>query len=62
MRAQRIKQQDWTKQFKLVYSKADFEDLETTEDTIFNITVKQPTAHKKEQIITPEIRTVNRVT
>jgi hypothetical protein len=40
MRAQRIKQQDWSKQFKLVYSKADFEDLETTEDTIFNITVK----------------------
>ena len=60
MRIQRIKQQDWSKQFKLVYSKSDFDDLETSDDTVVNIT-KEP-VHKKEQIVTPEIKTINRIT
>ena len=46
MRTQRIKQQDWSKQFKLVHSKSDFDDLETSDDTVVNIT-KEP-VHKKE--------------
>lgn len=47
MRSQRTKQQDWSKQFKFVFSKSDFEDMETSDDTVVNITLKEPTAHKK---------------
>jgi hypothetical protein len=42
MRGQRGKQQDWSKPFKMVFSKTDFDDLETSDDTVINIQTKEP--------------------
>lgn len=42
MRGQRGKQQDWSKPFKMVFSKGDFDDLETSDDTVINIQTKEP--------------------
>ncbi len=42
MRGQRGKQQDWSKPFKMVFSKSEFEDLETSDDTVINIQAKEP--------------------
>lgn len=40
MRGQRGKQQDWSKPFKMVFSKAEFDDMETSDDTVINIQSK----------------------
>jgi hypothetical protein len=67
MRAHRGKQLDWTKSFKLIDSKAVFDDLDTdNNELVININTKTETAtaaiNKKDDIIVPKIETVRRVT
>lgn len=67
MRAHRVKQLDWTKPFKLVDSKAVFDDLDTdNNELVININSKAEAAsssiNKKDDIIVPKIETVKRVT
>ena len=66
MRAHRGKQLDWSKSFKLVDSKAVFDDLDTdNNELVINITSKvetTPAAQRKEDIIIPKIETGRRVT
>lgn len=67
MRAHRVKQLDWTKPFKLVDSKAVFDDLDTdNNELVININSKTETTssaiNKKDDIIVPKIETVKRVT
>ncbi len=67
MRAHRGKQLDWTRAFKIVDSKAVFDDLDTdNNELVINITAKAQAApatlNKKDDIIVPKIETVKRVT
>lgn len=67
MRAHRGKQLDWTKSFKLIDSKAVFDDLDTdNNELVININTKTEAAtaaiNKKDDIIVPKIETVRRVT
>jgi len=66
MRAHRGKL-DWSKPFKLIDSKAVFDDLDTdNNELVININAKSehPTTNpaKKEEIIVPKIETVRRIT
>lgn len=56
---------DWSKPFKFVGSKKEFDELDTNdENLIINISIeetKPPPNHKKEQIPVPKIESVKKV-
>lgn len=60
MRAHRGKQVDWNRPFKTVYSKSEFDSMETGDsDLVVSLGAKQdanpPPIAKKEEIIVPKI-------
>ena len=66
MRPQRNKQFDWSKPFKLIEIKKQFDLIETGEDLVIPLSAKdaqvKDNEYKKQNIITPRIQTVGRVT